>query len=90
MRAVIFISFLAMLVRAVFWDGPVPHFPPGVLVPYEPDQETFEPQHQWQFKGSQITALANFRVRARVLLVGHYWMGRDAALSPWTSPLGGD
>jgi hypothetical protein len=88
MRAVIFISFAAMLVTAVFWDGPEPRFPPGVLVPYEPDQEAFEPPHQWQFRGSQITALANFRVRARVLLVGHYWIGRDAALSPVDLTLG--
>ena len=90
MRAAIFITFAAMLGAAVFWDGPEPRFPPGVLVPYEPDQETFEPPHQWLFKGSQLTALANFRVRARVLLVGHYWMGRDADSLPWTLHSAGD
>jgi hypothetical protein len=88
MRAAIFITFAAMLGAAVFWDGPEPRFPPGVLVPYEPDQEAFEPPHQWLFKGSQLTALANFRVRGRVLLVGHYWMGRDADLSPVDLTLG--
>jgi hypothetical protein len=88
MRAAIFIAFAAMLLLAVFWDGPEPRLPPGVLVPYEPDQERIESQHQWQFKNSQVTALANFRVRARVLLAEHYWWGRDAAVSPVDLTLG--
>ncbi len=88
MRAAILLACAAFLVLAVFWDGPEPRSQPGVLVPYEPDQEAIETRHEWQFKGSQVRALANFRVRARVLLTEHYGWGRDAAVSPVDLTLG--
>jgi hypothetical protein len=88
MRAAILIACASVLLLAVFWEGPEPRFPPGVLVPYEPDQDPVEPPRQWQFKDSQVTALANFRVRARVLLTEHYWWGRDAEVSPVDLTLG--
>ena len=82
MKVVILIAFATTLLLAVFWDGPEPRLPPGVLAPYEPDQDALDPQRHWQFKDSQVTALANFRVRARVLLTEHYWWGRDADVAP--------
>jgi hypothetical protein len=88
MRTAILIACAAFLLLAVFWEGPEPRSPPGVLVPYEPDQDAIETRHQWQFKDSQVTALANFRVRARVLLTEHYWWGRDAEVSPVDLTLG--
>jgi hypothetical protein len=88
MKVAILIAFVAALLTAVFWDGPEPRRPPGVLVPYEPDQESLEPHRHWQFKESQVTALANFRVRARVLLTEHYQWGRDAEVSPVDLTLG--
>jgi len=88
MRTAILIAFAAILLVAVFWDGPEPRLPPGVLVPYEPEQDPVEPPRQWQFKDSQVTALATFRVRARVLLTAHYWWGDAAAVSPVDLTLG--
>jgi hypothetical protein len=88
MRAAILIVFASILCLAVFWDGPEPRTPAGVLVPYEPDQENLQTPHQWQFKDTQVTGLANFRVRARVLLTEHYWWGRDADVSPVDLTLG--
>jgi hypothetical protein len=88
MRNAILIACAAVLLLAVFWDGPEPRSAPGVLVPYEPDQDAIETRHQWQFRDCQVTALANFRVRARVLLTEHYWWGRDAAVSPVDLTLG--
>src|ERR1035437_4771892 len=63
MRTAILIACAAFLLLAVFWDGPEPRSQPGVLVPYEPEQDAIETRRQWQFKDSQVTALANFRVR---------------------------
>src|ERR1017187_9871977 len=80
MRAAILVACAAVFLLAVFWDGPEPRLPPGVLVPYEPDQDPVEPPRHWQFKDSQVTALATFRVRARVLLTAHYWWGNDAGV----------
>jgi hypothetical protein len=88
MRSAILIACAAVVLLAVLWDGPDPRLPPGVLVPYEPDQDPVEPPRHWQFKDSQVTALATFRVRARVLLTAHYWWGDDAAVSPVDLTLG--
>ena len=88
MRAAILIVFAAVLSLAFFWDGPEPRLPAGILVPYEPDQENIAAPRQWQFKNSQVTELANFRVRARVLLTEHYWWGREADVSPVDLTLG--
>ena len=88
MRAAILIACAAILLLAVLWDGPEPRFPPGVLVPYEPDQDPVSPPRQWQYKDFQVTALATFRVRARVLLTAHYWWGDGAAVSPVDLALG--
>ncbi|MCX6632444.1 MAG: hypothetical protein NTW28_32975 [Candidatus Solibacter sp.] len=87
MRAALLVACAAVLLLAVLWDGPEPRRPPGVLVPYEPDQDP-TPLRQWPFKDSQVTALASFRVRARVLLTGHYWWGNQAAVSPVDLTLG--
>jgi hypothetical protein len=87
-RAAILIVFAAVLSLAFFWDGPEPCLPAGILVPYEPDQENIAAPRQWQFKNSQVTELANFRVRARVLLTEHYWWGREAGVSPVDLTLG--
>ena len=37
---------------------------------------------------TRVTALANFHIRARVLLTEHYWWGDDAAVSPVDLTLG--
>jgi hypothetical protein len=87
-RAAILIVFAAVLSLAFFWDGPVPRLPAGILVPYEPDQENIAAPRQWPFKNAQVTGLANFRVRARVLLTEHYWWGREADVSPVDLTLG--
>ena len=88
MRNFILIACAAFLLVALFWDGPEPRTPPGVLVPDEPEQEAIESKHQWRYKDAEVTALANFRVRARVLLTAHYWWGREADASPVDLTLG--
>jgi len=87
MRAAILLVCAAFLGLAFFWDGPEPRTAPGPLVVDEPEQYEVS-QRQWQFKDVQVTALASFRVRARVLLTEHYWWGNDAAVSPVDLTLG--
>ena len=88
MRTAILLVCAAFLLLAVFWDGPEPRTQPGVLILDEPEQETIDSHHEWEFKGAHIAALANFRVRARVLLTEHYWWGDGAAVSPVDLALG--
>ena len=42
MKAAILITFASILLLSVFWGGPDPRLAPGVLVPYEPDQDPIE------------------------------------------------
>ncbi|MEO8595172.1 MAG: hypothetical protein ABI759_17765 [Candidatus Solibacter sp.] len=87
MRAAVLLAFAAVLLLAVFWDGPEVRLAPGVLVPFEPEQEEVTP-HTWQYKGASVTALATFRVKARVLLTEHYSYGTEASVSPVDLTLG--
>ena len=68
-------------------SGAVTH-PPGVIAPDEPMQTSLAGATPWPAHGSRITPLASFYVRARVLSVEHYWMGRDSDLSPVDLALG--
>ena len=82
MRYLIFVSFAALLLVAVFWSGPEPRTVPGVLVPYEPERVAIIDPTQWTYKDCRITTVAHLRLRARVLLTEHYSTGDEAALAP--------
>lgn len=88
MRSAILLACAALMLLAIFWEGPEPRSAPGVLVSEEPEQDTIETRRQWQFQDSEVTALANFRVRGRVLLTEHYAWGREAGVSPVDLTLG--
>jgi hypothetical protein len=88
MRAYILIASAAFALLAFFWDGPEPDRAPGVLVPYEPEQTNIDRPTPWRYQDVKVTPLANFRVRARVLLTNHYWWGREASVSPVDLTLG--
>jgi hypothetical protein len=88
MKKVILIACAALVLYVVLSNSSGPRFPPGVLVPYEPDQVLIDVPFRWDYKGTQVTALASFRVRARVLLTQHYWSGDEATVSPVDLTLG--
>lgn len=73
---------LLVLVVAWIWPGNVVKRPPGVLVPDEPDQTLIANGPPWQVKGYTVTPLADYRIRARVLMTERYWIGRESDLSP--------
>jgi hypothetical protein len=75
---------LALLVVAVawIWPGNVVKRPPGVLAPDEPDQNLVTNGRTWQVKAYTVTPLADYRIRARVLMTERYWLGRESDLSP--------
>jgi hypothetical protein len=75
---------LALLAVALVWMLPasLTRYPPGVLVAYEPDQSPASRSETWQTNGYTIKALADYRIRARVLMIDRYFLGREADLSP--------
>jgi hypothetical protein len=88
MRTIVLGACAALVLLACFWDGPDQRSAPGVLVPYEPEQNNLERSTPWRYQDAKVTPLAEFRIRARVLLTSHYWWGREASLSPVDLTLG--
>jgi len=78
-------AFLAMTVIGIvvyLIDTIEPRYPPGILVPEEPDQQLISGTRTWKMGDYQVTALAEYRIRARVLHTESYWFDRGADLSP--------
>lgn len=63
------------------------HTPPGVLVAEAPLQRETLPR-EWTHNGFTIRALAEFRIRARLLGREHYWLDGGARLAPFDLALG--
>lgn len=78
-------SILLTLVGGVAWlwfSGRTIHHPPGVLLPDPPVQKDIVQKPLPDVKGWSLTAVAEYRLRARVLDTRRYRTGRDAALVP--------
>jgi hypothetical protein len=88
MRTAILLACASLALLAFLWDGPEPRRPPGILAPLEPEQVDIERATPFPYKDVKITPLAEFRIRARVLLTNHYWWGREASVSPVDLTLG--
>ncbi len=70
------------------WSREAIVHPPGVLVPESPQQEILPPGKLWQKDEFFFTALAEYRIRGRVLSTESYWFGRESELSPVDFALG--
>ncbi|MCG3119731.1 MAG: hypothetical protein ALAOOOJD_02242 [bacterium] len=62
--------------------------PPGVLAPEAPQQTPLPKPLVFEKAGYQITALARFRLSARILHRERYWLDRGAELAPIDLALG--
>ena len=78
----------ALLVGAYFWIGREITHPAGVLVVEEPVQRSVSGTLSRQKNGYQITLLASFDIRARVLGAERYRFDRGALLAPMDLALG--
>lgn len=72
---------LLVVVLAWLWPGNLAKYPPGILVPEDPDQSS-PSNGTWQFQGYTVKALADYHIRGRVLMTERYFLGREASLSP--------
>jgi hypothetical protein len=88
MRNAILLACVGLGLLAFFWDGPEPRRAPGILVADEPEQVKIDSPKKWRYKDVDVTPLAEFRIRARVLLTNHFWWGREASVSPVDLTLG--
>jgi hypothetical protein len=82
MRSILLGLALLVLAVAYMWPGNTAKYPPGVLVADEPAQTASSGSQSWQVKGYTIRPLADYRIRARVLMTERYFLGRESDLSP--------
>lgn len=87
-RQWLMVSVLAMGVLGLHrWlERPIQHAP-GILAPAAPLQEP-APEATFLLGDYRLTRRARFRLKARVLSVERYWLGREADLSPLDLALG--
>ncbi len=79
---------IVVLLGFGWWEGrPVPQ-PAGILTAAEPTQIDPNSTAPWTFHHHQITALAHFEIRARVLSTERYRFDRASELSPVDLALG--
>ena len=78
---------LGVLVYASL-EGEKTRYPPGILVPDEPNQTGAGRSSPWKYKNCKITPLASIRMRARVLSAERYWFDSGAGLAPVDLALG--
>jgi len=85
-------QLLLILVAAVgvhlYWGGRAIDPGPGQVAPREPIQRELHVERRFDFKGYQMTALAEFDVEARVLSARRYRHDASAELSPIDLALG--
>lgn len=70
-----------------WWGRPLVH-PVGQIAAADPVQSEPESTRPWTFKNHQITPLAHFEIKARVLSTERYRFDRAAELSPVDFALG--
>ncbi len=73
---------LAIGIVVYLIDTIEPRYPAGILIPEEPHQELTNGTRTWKMGKYQVTALAVYEIRARVLHTESYWLDRGADLSP--------
>jgi hypothetical protein len=83
-RHVLWTAAIAVSMMAAYkgWSHGVIVHPPGVLVPETPHQNLLPPGKVWQKDDFFFTALAEYRIRGRILSTEPYWFGRESELSP--------
>ncbi len=76
------LALVAFGVVVYLVDTIEPRYPPGILVPQEPYQQMTNGTRTWRMGKYLVTALAEYRIHARVLHTEPYWLDRGADLSP--------
>jgi len=82
------VGLIAILMGFWWWEGRPLSQPAGILALADPIQTDPASPAPWTFKYHQITALAHFEIRARVLSTERYRFDRAAKLSPVDFALG--
>jgi len=87
-KTLIFIVFITLIFVYFFWPEKVITYPAGITAPEKPRQINLTINKQWQSDEFTIKALAEYKIKARVLSRNNFSVGKESKLSPVDLALG--
>ncbi|MFZ2324196.1 MAG: hypothetical protein WAV89_10935 [Ignavibacteriaceae bacterium] len=87
-KSIIAIFILAVICGYIFWPEKVITYPPGITAPDQPVQTNLVDAKVWQKDEFTIKALAEYKIKARVLSRNNFSIGKETKLSPVDLALG--
>ncbi len=87
-KLIITVIILLVIIGYVFWPEKTISYPPGQVAPDQPQQVILSNQPVWQKENFTIKALAQYKIKARVLSRNNFSVGRESKLSPVDLALG--
>lgn len=89
MNKIIFTTSILILILAYFfWPETVISYPPGQVAPNQPIQQNLSLNKEWQKEEFNFKALAEYKIKARVLSRNDFSIGRESEISPVDFALG--
>ena len=89
MKKIIFTAiFLIITFTYFFWPEKVISYPSGQTAPDQPIQNNLSLNKEWHKDGFNIKALAEYKIKARVLSRNNFSIGRESKISPVDFALG--
>ena len=89
MKKIIFILILSViLISYLFWPEKVIQYPAGQTASDQPIQNNLSLQKEWQRDEFKIKALAEYKIKARVLSRNNFSVGKESKISPVDFALG--
>lgn len=87
-KLIITVIITLLILGYFFWPEKTISYPPGQMAPDQPQQVNLSNQHEWQKEDFTIKALAQYKIKARVLSRNNFSVGRESKLSPVDLALG--
>ena len=89
MKKIIFTAILLIITFTYFfWPEKVISYPSGQTAPDQPIQNNLILNKEWQKDEFNIKALAEYKIKARVLSRNNFSIGRESKISPVDFALG--
>jgi hypothetical protein len=88
MKKLIFLVPFIILLAYFIWPEKTITYPAGITAPEQPVQNNLSITKEWQKDGYTIKALAEYKIKARVLSRNNFSIGRESDLSPLDLALG--
>lgn len=88
MKKILLLTPILLVLIYFFWPEKVITYPAGITAPDQPTQNNISTSKEWQKGEYNIKALAEYKIKARVLSRNNFSLGRESDLSPVDLALG--